>query len=776
MGRPMTLLRRVSAPRHRLSGRWRLAVLGLAGLTGTAAVTVNAVPTLADPPNVAGLSVDTGSTTGTTTPSAFASGAGFRIVALGTYTTGAGAVADANCVAGAPSPSQQLGATANGQSVSLQWLPLHVSGQACDPTNGYYADYNGQGARLTFSMGAPGGNVGSLTLYSWAANGGCSAPLPAPEPWYGSDLYAQSAFANPYPQTFTITYGSGETRTVSTGEQLVAGCAAHNHNFSMVWACNSIYPTGTPGDPNGANLFSGELDQGSWIVDSFTNITRTGANAYPQYWWQGTGHGGLRSCNDEVVQGADGSLVTYTITAKGDYQWEAALRPGELGDAMCSTPSATAVAVDPRTGIVYVADQGLDTVSALTKDGSTLVQDPFHAAPDGYPSQQGLAVNPRTELLYVGAQGAPVVRVISLSSHQLLATISLGTPQFARVQNIDAIAVNTTTNRVYVANDLLNTVFVIDGTPGSPTFDKVIAQLPLPGDPEGHLGVAVDPTTNRVHVSDYGTASLYTVDGSKSSILSTTVLGTPPVEVAVNPSTHRVYTTDPAVAAVSVIDGGSGQLLTQINGVGTRPLGIGVLPGNNRVYVASLGEIGSPGQVTVIDGRTDTVAGTVASPFGGPDPEAVSVDAGHGRVYVANSTSHTVSVFSGTSSPSSPPQRITAVAASISGGQAHPVSHWLAERAPFYGQDTPRNIGYYQSLWVDKSGAMTEADGSPHWVPAHPDASGECADPRIDPDHTYTLTWKAPFNGPMHFRIYGYYYYEGASFGEMSISLKRNPQ
>jgi len=155
----------------------------------------------------------------------------------------------------------------------------------------------------------------------------------------------------------------------------------------------------------------------------------------------------------------------------------------------------------------------------------------------------------------------------------------------------------------------------------------------------------------------------------------------------------------------------------------------------------------------------------------------VAVDQANRRVYVANSTSHTVLILDDKVPPTS---SVVPVATTV---------HWKPERNPYFGEDGWRNVGYYQALWVDSltgpgqpyGGAVTDTGNTPHWVPVYPDASGECS---TDPDHTYILgklpgqsvgSWSAPFNGPIKFWIYGYYYYyQWNSFGQMSITLKRN--
>jgi len=483
-------------------------------------------------------------------------------------------------------------------------------------------------------MGSPIGNSGTLTAYTWAANGGCTS-LPAPESWYGSDLYGQTAFADPNTASYTVTYGDGQTRSVTTGESTIppgalspaSWCKAQNHSFNnAVYACNSRYavlPDGSrlddPANLARANMFVGELDSATWIADSFTNIaSRT---AIPQYWWQNDGHGGFRSCNVEVPTDTASARVTYTITARGDYQWEEYSRPGEFGDAMCSTPTRTAIAFDPNLGGVYVADQGLDSISAVLASGN-VVHDPFQASPISYPSAlplypsaQALAVNPTTHKLYVGDEGSPWyqtdpitgqvtsttpggARVVDLQTNRVRAVINLGRPSYTSLHNLTAIAVNSVTNRAYVVNNLLDTVTIIDGI-----ADTVLGSISVGSGATSWMGVAVDQVLNRIFVTNYNTNTLYEIDGNTNTIQKSIALGVGPGGVAVDPATHTVYVTDINGGGVLVVNPVTGQFI-EIPQVGASPIAIGVLPDPNplnpsRLYVASTGITGKLNGVVV---------------------------------------------------------------------------------------------------------------------------------------------------------------------------------
>jgi YVTN family beta-propeller protein len=123
--------------------------------------------------------------------------------------------------------------------------------------------------------------------------------------------------------------------------------------------------------------------------------------------------------------------------------------------------------------------------------------------------------------------------------------------------NPDAVAVNPSTHKAYVANSGGNTVSVINGA-------SVIATIGVGHDPDA---VAVDPSTDTVYVvnrndltpnENYGTVSV--INGATGKVTATITLDGhwEPDGVAVDPSTHTAYVANGGNGGngtVSVING-----------------------------------------------------------------------------------------------------------------------------------------------------------------------------------------------------------------------------
>ena len=69
------------------------------------------------------------------------------------------------------------------------------------------------------------------------------------------------------------------------------------------------------------------------------------------------------------------------------------------------------------------------------------------------------------------------------------------------------------------------------------------------------FGVAVNPSTNTVYVTNVFGDSVSVINGSNNHVKSTVTVGTHPHGVAVNPSTNTVYVTNESGNSVSVING-----------------------------------------------------------------------------------------------------------------------------------------------------------------------------------------------------------------------------
>ncbi|MEW6232559.1 MAG: kelch repeat-containing protein, partial [Chloroflexota bacterium] len=224
-----------------------------------------------------------------------------------------------------------------------------------------------------------------------------------------------------------------------------------------------------------------------------------------------------------------------------------------------------------------------------------------------------VAVNPTTNRIYVTNEGSDNVSVIDGATNQVVATVTVGIGPFG-------VGVNPATNRIYVANRGSDNVSVIDGNTNQVVATVTVGTMPY--------GLAVNPITNRIYVGNNLGRSVSVIDGASNSVVGTISLGgdQPDQGLAVNPVTNRIYVGNHLGRNISVIDGNTNSVVATV-GVDGAPTGIGVDPLTNRVYVALWDNY----RLSVIDGVTNTSLGTI---WVGSCPVGVGVNPACNRIYV----------------------------------------------------------------------------------------------------------------------------------------------
>ncbi|MGQ9573062.1 MAG: hypothetical protein ACUVX1_12595 [Chloroflexota bacterium] len=291
----------------------------------------------------------------------------------------------------------------------------------------------------------------------------------------------------------------------------------------------------------------------------------------------------------------------------------------------CVVPSAPiavgskpwAVAVNPETNRIYVANEGDGTVSVIDGANATVVD----TVAVGY-MPWALAVNPETNRIYVVNGGDNSVSVIDGATDTVVATLTVGDlPK--------GVAVSPSTNRIYVANSGSNDITLIDGA-----NNEVLVAIPMGQEPSA---LAVRPEGERLYVANLQSFTVSIVDGGAEREIATLPVDDAPQAVAVNSSTALVYVANGESATVSVIDAASDTVVDTIP-VGGGPISLAVDPGADRIYVVNA----ASSTISVVEGATASVVATM--PIDGM-PWAVAVNPETKCLYVAQRQSNTVLVI-----------------------------------------------------------------------------------------------------------------------------------
>ncbi len=209
--------------------------------------------------------------------------------------------------------------------------------------------------------------------------------------------------------------------------------------------------------------------------------------------------------------------------------------------------------------------------------------------------------------------------MINTLTNAVVTTVGVG-------DSAKAVAVNTVTNKVYVANFDSNSTSVIDGG-----CNCVTGALPFSWGPNA---VAVDETTNLVYVGTTDGGHMTTYDGSTNAPVCTANPSTNVIiSLAVNTINHRVY----ALAANghgAVIDGSNCGILfdnvpTCSGSAAQQAVQTVYNPTDNRFYTP---EFGTP-NVNVFDGDTGAVVNCISLPGATGGEGGIGIDVTHQLVY-----------------------------------------------------------------------------------------------------------------------------------------------
>lgn len=251
-----------------------------------------------------------------------------------------------------------------------------------------------------------------------------------------------------------------------------------------------------------------------------------------------------------VVDGTTDRVIA-NITV-GDLPYTVAVNRTANKVFVSRTFSDLTVIIDGKTNAVHALKAGAgDAVAAVSVDHSTYLigyENPQATIIEGVNEQisrieagnhpWAIAFNPETNKAYIVNSGGANVAVIDTTSY---ATRLVNTGQISC-----AVAVDSISGRVFVANYASNTVTVIDGENNS-----VVANVKVSPHPQA---TAVDSKDHKVYVASMHSGTTTVLDGIKNSVIGTIGTGKAPFAIAVNEKTHKAVA-DGLDGELNVIDG-----------------------------------------------------------------------------------------------------------------------------------------------------------------------------------------------------------------------------
>jgi YVTN family beta-propeller protein len=206
-----------------------------------------------------------------------------------------------------------------------------------------------------------------------------------------------------------------------------------------------------------------------------------------------------------------------------------------------SEPNAGAV--DPRTGYVYVANSGSNSVAVIT-DCTKIADIPVGSYPNA------IAYDPCNGYIYVVNSGENPATVSVISGTQVIGTIpvgngntNLGVDGFWGIERDGSTHIIGSSPHcyVYVANWYSNSVSIISST-------HWITDVAVGTNPNT---IGVDPIADYIYVANTGSDSVSVIQGT--SVVTTVAVGDYPFDLAVNPTTSHVYVANRDDDSVSIL-------------------------------------------------------------------------------------------------------------------------------------------------------------------------------------------------------------------------------
>ena len=303
-----------------------------------------------------------------------------------------------------------------------------------------------------------------------------------------------------------------------------------------------------------------------------------------------------------------------------------------------------ALALDPATGMLYVANDGEGTGSgtlSVVNTSTNLASAPI----PGFPDPEGLAFDSSNSYLFV-PEFTPCcpsdVTVFDTLTDSVVGSIPLGG------FNPTAAVFDSRNGDIYVSDTNGQNVSVLNGS-----TDSLVTTVPVAhsGNP---LGLAFDAANGNIYVTNGGAGTISVINGSDNAVLGSfpAPVGSSPVSIAVDSSNGYLYVGDAggfntSGGSVAVLDAANGTVVATLP-VGAYPRAIAVDPQTNRIFVTGnnvvQGGNGSTGtgNLTVIDGQTNRIVGSIPVLR---DPSAIVYDASNRDLYVADEGSNAVSVI-----------------------------------------------------------------------------------------------------------------------------------
>lgn len=244
----------------------------------------------------------------------------------------------------------------------------------------------------------------------------------------------------------------------------------------------------------------------------------------------------------------------------------------------------TDLAIDPETGDVFVSQWFFDQVYIIRNRQlvDVVTRQTENHPPDGI--ENGpliIAPHPGSNIVYVATawdgdpsqNGLTVFEILPNLETEILTHLHTG-------GNPQAVEINPSNGRVYVANALDNTISVVSG------IEMIMPAILVGSTP---TAIGIDAFHGLIYVANRDSGDVSIISESNYQLIATVPTGAGPISIAVDETQtqSRAYVVNKDSNTVTVITGTLTSATSSTLSVGTNPLRILRNPTNGLLYVAN---------------------------------------------------------------------------------------------------------------------------------------------------------------------------------------------
>jgi YVTN family beta-propeller protein len=245
-------------------------------------------------------------------------------------------------------------------------------------------------------------------------------------------------------------------------------------------------------------------------------------------------------------------------------------------------PSASAIAVNPTTHKVYVANEPANRISIIDGKSNTVVNTIIHNSTDRY--TKDIAIDSKTNTVFICNERG--LYIIDGDTDKIVTEFALG-------KGLVSIDVDPDTGLVYTADLSADKIYVLDGkkalkepmTPSEASRMNINAPgIRIAGSVNG---LSVNTATNAIYVLDNELNHLNIIDGYADKIIKVLNVNGSPTKMGINENTNMIYL--PSHNSTQVISATTNSSVGMVLFNHTKayfPSDIVVSTSANRIYVA----------------------------------------------------------------------------------------------------------------------------------------------------------------------------------------------